>query len=36
MKAPIAQSCALPAQDCAIGTFIGLNGQKRILNEFCP
>jgi hypothetical protein len=30
MKAPIAQSCALPgdSQDCAFGAFIGLNCQK--------
>jgi hypothetical protein len=29
MKAPIAQSLNAPA--CAIGAFIGLHGQKRIL-----
>jgi hypothetical protein len=35
MKAPIAQSGALPgnAQSCAIGAFIGLNGQKNIQNN---
>jgi hypothetical protein len=33
MKAPITQTGALPsnAQDCEIGFFIGLNGQKRIV-----
>jgi hypothetical protein len=35
MKAPIPQSSALPgkAQDFAIGAFIGLHGQKLILND---
>jgi hypothetical protein len=35
MKAPIANFYALPgkAPDCAIGAFIGLNSQKRILKN---
>jgi hypothetical protein len=35
LKAPIAMSYALPgkAQDCAIGGFIGLHGQKPIYNK---
>jgi hypothetical protein len=35
MKEPIAQSSAFPgnAQDCAIGDFISLHGQKRIYNK---